>query len=109
MPLVIIGMLAFSVGISIDAIALYTVVFEIMLEVIKMQNNNDFWLGGACGAKNHGKYQLVTILSIHDTSTMRFDSSPSHQSNHSKGGCFFISRKVGILLVETLELGLICC
>jgi len=52
-------MLALCVDISIDATALYTTVFQFMLEVIKLQNNNDFWLGGACGAKNHGKYQLV--------------------------------------------------
>jgi len=58
-PLVIIAMLALCVDISIDATALYTTVFQFMLEVIKLQNNNDFWLGGACGAKNHGKYQLV--------------------------------------------------
>ena len=33
-----------------------------MIEVSKMQNNNDFWLGGACRAKNHGKDQLVTPI-----------------------------------------------
>ena len=31
-----------------------------------MQNNNDFRLGGACGAKSHGKRQLVK-LNTYDT------------------------------------------
>ena len=53
-----ISMLAFSVGLSIDAIALYLSIFEILVEVSSLQNNNDFWFGGACGAKNHGKDQL---------------------------------------------------
>jgi len=53
-------MLALCVGFSIDALALYVAILEIMIEVSKLQNNNDFWLGGVCGgAKNHGKYQLV--------------------------------------------------
>ena len=54
-----IGILAICVGFSIDALALYISIIELMIEVSKMQNNNDFWLGGACGAKNHGKNQLV--------------------------------------------------
>ncbi len=73
----IIGLLALSVGMSIDAVALYISILE-FLEVKTMQNTMDFWLGGACGAKNHGIYQLVTLNS-YDTSTKRFDSSPSRQ------------------------------
>ena len=59
MPLVTISILALCVGFSIDALALYVAIIQIMLEVRNLQNNNDFWLGGACGAKNHGKDQLV--------------------------------------------------
>ncbi len=54
-----ISMLALCVGLSIDALALYISFLEITIEVSKLQNNNDFWLGGVCGAKNHGKDQLV--------------------------------------------------
>ena len=50
----IIGLLALCVGVSIDAVALYISFLEFM-EVKNLQNNNDFWKGGACGAKNHGK------------------------------------------------------
>ena len=54
-----ISMLALCVGFSIDALALYVAILEITIEVSKLQNNNDFWLGGVCGAKNHGNDQLV--------------------------------------------------
>jgi hypothetical protein len=52
-------MLALCVGFSIDALALYVAIIQIIIEVSSLQNNNDFWLGGVCGAKNHGKDQLV--------------------------------------------------
>lgn len=85
----LIGLLALSVGISIDAVALYLSILE-FLEVKTMQNNNDFGLGGACGAKNHGIYQLVK-LNTYDTSTKRFDSFPSHHKKviHLIGDDFF--------------------
>ena len=52
-------LLALCVGASIDVVALYISLLE-FVEVKKlMQNNNDFWLGGACGAKGHGNHQLL--------------------------------------------------
>ncbi|MGN1026803.1 MAG: hypothetical protein ACI4P4_10410, partial [Faecousia sp.] len=60
--LVTISMLALCVGLSINALALYVAFIEIILEVSNLQNNNDFWLGGACGAKNHGKVSISRDL-----------------------------------------------
>ena len=54
-----IALLALCVGDSIDVVALFITLLE-FAEVKKvMQNNNDFWFRGACGAKGHGNHQLL--------------------------------------------------
>ena len=65
-----------------------------------MQNNNDFWLGGVCGAKNHGEDQLV-ILNSYDTSTKRFDSSPPLKTCHLHRWLIFICVYIFHILYTT--------
>ena len=90
-------LLAVSVGLPIDVCSLIVSLFQLFNEVTKevsnnMQNNNDFWLGGVCEAKNHEGYQSVYNPNYHDTGTKRFDSSPPRQVKNSLLGCFLFEK-----------------
>ena len=69
-----------------------------------MQNNNDFWLGGACGAKGHGKHQLVK-LNTYDTQHQEVQFLPAPPKQPPKRRLLFLYRKVGFPLRETLGEG----
>lgn len=74
-----------------------------------MQNNNDFWLGGVCEAKNHEGDQSVYYPNYHDTGTKRFDSSPPRQIKNSPKAVFNLENNFNLLVLQGRSVPCLVC